>query len=425
MVSEVWLFGFCALLIILASFFSSAETSMMALNRYRVRHLARHHYKPAQRVQNLLEHTDQLLATVLIGNTCINILVSALVTFAAGKLWGETGVAAAAVVLTLVMLIFAEVMPKVVAAAYPEKIAFRISGIIPIFLFLLKPLVWLVNNLTQLFLKLMFIKTKNSQAEVLSSDELRTIVYEAGNHIPDAHKDMLLSILELEKVTIDHIMVPRQEIVGINIEKDWDEILAQLTSSQHTRLPIYRNDLDHVAGMIHLRSALNLMAQGRLTKATLLAAMQQPYFIPQGTPLNVQLLNFRRNKYRSALVVDEYGDLLGLVALEDILEEIVGEFTTNQAASNGDIHPQADGSYIIDGGATIREINRIMQWRLPERGPKTLSGLIIEYLEAIPPAHVCLKISGYPIEVLKIQDNMVKMAQVFPALRREEKNAII
>lgn len=408
------LYGILIILILFSSFFSGAEVGMMAINRYRLRHLVRQKHRLACLVHRLLKRPDRLLGVILIGNTFANIMASAVATVIAARLYGEMGIVIATVVLTLVILIFSEITPKTMAASRPQQFAFFVVIPLSILLKILYPLVWIANGIANSFLRLFGIRLKQGEIEHLSGEELRSIVYEAGSLIPQKHKDMLVSILDLERVTVNDIMVPRQEVVGIDLNEEWDEILEQLHTSQHTRLPLYRDSIDSVQGILHVRSALGLMVDERLDKAHLLQVAEAVYFVPENTPLNMQLLNFQKEKYRVGLVVDEYGDILGLVTLEDILEEIIGEFTSDVAALSKDVHPQADGSYLVDGSASIRELNRDMQWELPSKGPKTLSGLIIEYLECIPTAGTCVKIAGCPIEVVKVQDNKVKTARVFP-----------
>jgi len=415
------LIGLLIFLILLSAFFSAAEIGMMSLNRYRLRNLVRQKNATAKRVNDLLERPDRLLGVVLIGNNFANILASSVATFIALKLFGDVGVAIATVILTAVILIFAEITPKTLAALYPEKVAFPSSLPLKILLFLMYPLVWLINGIANGILRLMGIKLKRGVLDTISHEELRTIVREATGKSISMYQEMLLSILDLQKVTVEDIMIPRNEIIGIDIEQDWDIILEQLSVSQHTRLPVYRETIDRVEGMIHLRHALNLNAQNKLTKQNLLAIAGPVYFVPEGTSLNVQLINFRQEKQRIGLVVDEYGEILGLITLEDILEEIVGEFTTNLPTARKDIQRQKDGSYLVDGSATIRELNRTMKWELPSRGPKTLSGAIVEYLETLPRTDVCLRLAGYPIEIDEVEENKVKVARIWPKLRVIEK----
>lgn len=415
------LFSILTGLIILSAFFSSSETGMMSLNRYRMKHLAKNGHKGALRANKLLKRTDQLIGVILIGNNFVNILASSIATVIAIRIWGDAGIAIATVLLTVVILIFAEVTPKTLAALFPEKIAFPASHILGPLLKILYPMVWLVNLFTGLILKILRISADDAASDHLSREELRTLVNEAGALIPSKHKDMLVSILDLEKVTVNDIMVPRNEVVGIDLEDDIDAILRQMRSCQHTRLPVFKNDINNIQGMLHLRNLSKLLLQEDINKAMILQLCREPYFIPESTPLNTQLINFQKAKRRIGIVVDEYGDVLGIATLEDILEEIVGEFTTDYAATSPDVIPQDDGTFIIDGAAAIRTINKILDWKLPTDGPKTLNGLITEHLETIPETNVCMKLKGHRIEVLQIKDNVVKAAIVHPPGKRKKR----
>lgn len=408
------LFSLLVFLIVLSAFFSGSEIGMMSLNRYRLRHLAKQKNRSAQRVSQLLIRPDRLLGVILIGNTFANIFAASLATLISVRLFGDIGVAIGTIVLTLIILIFAEVAPKTVAALYPQRVAFLASWPLRILLFLLSPLVWLTNTVANGLLRLLQIKIDVEKNDHLSQEELRTVVYEAGNLIPSDHKEMLVRILDLGAVTVDDIMVPRSEIVGIDLDEDWEDILEDLENSQHTRLPVYVDSIDKVVGIVHLRSVLNLIADERLNKEALRTISEDAYFVPEGTPLNTQLMNFKAAKCRSGLVVDEYGDIQGLVTMEDILEEIVGQFTTDMATLSRDVHPQEDGSYVVDGGAMLRDLNRSMGWQFPCEGPKTLSGLIIEYLEYIPSPGTGLKIADHPIEIIQVKDNKIKTIKVLP-----------
>jgi len=388
---------------------------MMAINRYRLRHLVAKKHKGAQRVNELLGRPDRLIGVILLGNNFVNILASSIATVISIELLGEEmGVAIAAVVITIVVLIVGEVTPKTLAALYPETTAFYTSILIKPLLKLLYPLVWLLNMMSNGMLKIVGLYEPNQVSHRLSSDELRTVVHEAEGIIPKRHQQMLLSILDLETVTVEDIMVPRNEIVGIDLEAPIETIAEQLTHFQHTRLPLYRESIDNVIGMLHLRKILRLLKENELTKETLKKVARDPYFVPEGTPLNTQLLNFQRHKRRIGLVVNEYGDIQGLVTLEDILEEIVGEFTTTLDALSSNIHPQEDSTFLVDGSITIRELNRAMQWHLPTDGPKTLNGLILEYLEAIPETGTSLRLEGYPMEIVQIANNAVKTVRLYP-----------
>ena len=414
------LVGALILMITLSAFFSAAETAMLSLNRYRLRHFIKAGKRGAILAGKLLDRPDRLIGLILLCNNFVNIAASALGTLIGLRLLGETGIAVAAGLLTVILLIFGEVTPKTFAVSKPERIAFPVAFVLTALLRIMYPVVWLTNGISNSLLKLAGIAPAEAAMQQLSREELRTVVNEAGALIPRRHQRMLLSILDLENITVDDIMVPRSEIVGIDLDGDLDDILRLLTTSQHTRLPLYRDSVDQrVEGIIHIRNAIHLIAQNRLDKTTLAEIAQPPYFVPQGTPLNTQLLNFQRQKHRIALVVDEYGDILGLVTLEDILEEIVGEFTGDAAATVRDIHPQPDGSYLIDGSAHVRELNRLMEWELPTAGPKTLNGLILEHMEFIPEPGTSLMIAGYPIEVVQTATSAVKTARIYPALRRK------
>ncbi|TGN41021.1 HlyC/CorC family transporter [Marinobacter confluentis] len=413
------LFIILAGLILLSAFFSSSETGMMSLNRYRLKHMAKTGHKGAKRAQNLLNRTDQLIGVILIGNNFVNIFASAIATVIAIRIWGDAGIAIATVLLTIVILIFAEVTPKTLAALFPEKIAFPASHVLGPLLKILYPVVWAVNLFTGAILKVIGVSPSDAASDHLSREELRTLVNEAGALIPAKHKDMLVSILDLEKVTVNDIMVPRNEVVGIDLEDDLDTILRQLRSSQHTRLPVFKGDINDIQGVLHLRNATKLLHEDDISKAMLMQLCREPYFIPESTPLNTQLINFQKEKRRFGMVVDEYGDVLGLATLEDILEEIVGEFTTDYASTSPDIIPQDDGTFIIDGTSALRTINKTLGWKLPVDGPKTLNGLITETLENIPDTNVCLKVGGHRVEVLQIKDNVVKAAIVHPKKRKK------
>ena len=405
------LFGSIILLVILSAYFSGSETAMMALNRYRLKHLANDGHRGAIQASKLLERPDRLLGVILIGNNLVNFSAASLATVIAIELFGESGVAIAPVVCTLVFLIFSEVAPKTISAAYPEKIALPSSYILRFLLWILFPLVWMVNGSANAMLKLIGIHGENALNDELSAEELRTVVYE-GAKLADHPQNMMLGVLDLANVSVEDIMVPRTEIFGIDIEDDIDEIIAQIKSSQHTRLPVFKEDIDRVIGVLHLRDTAKFLTDAEISKAAILQVTEEPYFVPENTPLQTQLVNFQKHKERLALVVDEYGEIKGIIAIEDILEEIVGEFTTDLANTNVDIHPQEEGIFLIEGSTHLRLINRQLGWTLPQDGPKTLSGLIIEAMETIPEFNVCTVIENYRIEVVQIQDNMIKTARV-------------
>lgn len=402
------LFIILLLLVFISAFFSASEIGMMSLNRYRLRHLVKNKNKQAIRVNKMLSRPDRLLSVILIGNTLANIVASTLATLIGQRLYDDVGVAVATVLLTLVILIFSEMTPKTIAAIYPQKVAFKTSLSLQWFEMLFSPLVKLTSWTVTGILRLMGISIDSAQKETLSGEELRSVVHEAGGLLPVEHKSMLISLLDLEQATVEDIMIPKSEIVGINLNQSWIQILEEFETAQHTRLPLYSDSIDNLVGLVHLRDVLNLLLEEQLDKESLLKAADQPYFVPEGTPLNIQILNFRKMKKRSCFVVDEYGELRGLVTMEDILEEVVGEFTTDIADLSKDIMPQNDGSVIIDAGITVRQLNRLLSWNLPLLGPKTLSGLLVEYLGYIPPAESCLSLQNYRIEILKVGENTIK-----------------
>jgi Mg2+/Co2+ transporter CorB len=413
------LFGILFLLILLSAFFSGSETALMTLNRYRLKHLAKAGHPGAKRASRLLKRPDRLIGLILLGNNFVNILASSLATIIALRLGGEGAIAIAAGLLTLVILIFAEVAPKTLAALRPERLAFPASFIYIPLLKLFYPLVWVVNGIANTLLKRIGISPEDADGQLLSQEELRTVVMEAGAMIPKKHQKMLLSILDLEKVEVEDIMIPRNEVDGIDLEESLDDVIRQLRTSQYTRLPVFNDGIDNVVGLINVRKALHALSENEeITKAKLEEISEPPYFIPEGTPLNKQLLNFQRKKRRVGLVVDEYGDFLGLVTLADLLEEIVGEFTTDPSDSIQDVQPQEDGSYLVAGNASIKELVKTFKWDLPTEGPRTINGLIIEYLEAIPEPGTSLLLEGYPVEILQTQDNAVRMIRIEPAARR-------
>ncbi len=416
-ISTSTLFIVLAILVLISGYFSSSETGMMSLNRYRLKHLEKQGHKGAKRVSKLLNRPDRLIGLILIGNNLVNIAASSIATIIGIRLIGDniTGVVVTTVVLTFVILIFSEVTPKTLAALYPEKVAFPSSFILAMLLTILFPFVVAVNWITNGILKLFGISSEQRAQHSLSKEELKTVVNESGALIPERHQNMLVSILDLEKVKVEDIMIPRNEIIAIDINDDWKVIMKQLTHAQHTRVLLYRDQIDDAVGFIHSRDALRLLTKEQFTKATLLRAVREIYFVPEGTSLNTQLYKFQQSKERIGLVVDEYGDIQGLVTLEDILEEVVGDFTTTMTrATSDEVHPQQDGTYLVDGGANIRDLNKEMNWNFPTDGPKTLSGLIVEHLEVIPDANVGLRVSGYPIEVVEVKENMIKLVRVMP-----------
>jgi len=404
------------IMVVVSAYFSGSETGMMTLNRYRLRHLAKQGNRAAKRVEKLLRKPDRLISLVLIGNNLVNILASALATIVGMRLYGDAGVAIATGVLTFIVLIFAEVLPKTIAALYPEKVAFPSSVLLGPLQVLMMPLVWLLNVITRMLMRMVGIKTDNVISAALSKDELRTIVHESHSKISRRNQDMLLSVLDLEKMSVDDIMVPRNEIVGININDDWKSIVRQLTHSPHGRIVLYRDTLDDAMSMLRVREAYRLMTEKQeFTKETLLRAADEIYFVPEGTPLSVQLIKFQRNKKKAGLVVDEYGDIQGLVTVEDILEEIVGDFTTSMSPTLAEeVTPQNDGSVIIEGSANVREINKAFNWTLPEDEARTVNGMLLEELQEIPANDTRVRIMHYDIDIIDVQDNMIKQVRITP-----------
>ncbi|WNK20710.1 HlyC/CorC family transporter [Halomonas piscis] len=412
------LFGLLALLILLSAFFSSSETGMMSINRYRLSHHASAGDSRARRVVRLLSRPDRLIGMILIGNNFINNLAASIATIIAIHFFGEvSGPAIATALLTIAILIFSEVTPKTYAAIRPERIAYPASYVLEPLLKLLYPLVWLVNMISNGLLRLVGVKRVDGSSDSLTQEELRTVVHEAGTLIPYRHQAMLLSILDLENVTVNDIMVPRHEVIGIDLDHSLEAILTQIRTSQHTRLPVYKGDINNIVGMLHLRNAARFLSRAEVTKAAIVQEAREPYFIPESTPLHTQMLNFQQQKRRIGIVVDEYGDVKGLVTLEDILEEIVGEFTTDVSEAR-EIYPQDDGSHIIEGTANIREINKALGWELPTSGPKTLNGLILEHLESFPQGPASLQIGDVRLEIIDIRGNLITAARCWQPARR-------
>ena len=409
------LFIILIICLVLSAYFSGSETGLLSLNKYRLRFLSEQGNKGAQKAEKLLEKPDTLLSFILIFNNLVNISASAIATMIGMRLYGDAGVAIATGLLTFVMLVFSEIIPKTVAAMHAEKVGFVSSHILTVLLKIFYPLVWLMNIFTKSLMHLVGLKP-DMQKQVISREELRSIVSEAGEATPDEqHPQMLLSILDMETVTVDDIMVPRNEIGGIDIDDDWKAIMRQLNHAAHNRVVLYKGSLDEqVLGILRVREAFRLLLEkNEFTKETLIRAADEVYFIPESTPLKTQLANFRANKERIGLVVDEYGDIKGLVTLEDILEEIVGDFTTSTAPSiDEEVTQQSDGSMIIDGSANLRDLNKMFNWELDTEDARTFNGLILEHLEEIPDEGTVCEIDGLQITILEVGDNMIKQAKV-------------
>ncbi|HAD32773.1 MULTISPECIES: HlyC/CorC family transporter [unclassified Methylophaga] len=411
-ISLIGLFIILFCLLVLSAFFSSSETALMSLNRYRLKHLAQQGHRGAMIASSLLARPDRLIGLILLGNNFVNIFASAIATVIGIKLLGENGIVVATFTLTLVILLFAEVTPKTLAALHPERVAYPASFVLKPLLFFLYPLVWFTSAITNRLLSLFGVSREDATSTAINIEELRVALMEAGSMIPNRHKDMLMSILDLEQVTVNDVMVPRNEIEGIDINQPFAEIVKQLSHCGYTRLPVYRDSMDNIVGILHVRKALNLMTQDNLNQQTFESIVKEAYFVPEDTPLNTQLIQFQRKLRRTGLVVDEYGDLLGLITLEDIFREIVGEFTANTIDDEKEIHPQSDGSYLINGSANIRELNRTLDWLLPTDGPKTINGLVLEHLESIPDPGVSLRIDDYIIEVIQTADNAIRTVRL-------------
>lgn len=414
------LFGLLVLLIILSAFFSSSETGLVALNRYRLRHHAKAGNRGAKLAQHLLSKPDRMFGLILLGNNLVNIMAASIATVIALRLIGEGGVWVSTVVLTIVVLIFAELMPKTLAAMHPQRIAYPASLILAPLLKLLYPIVWLINLFASLFLRPFGIKSSTNHSEALSREELRVVLQESGRHISSNHQQMLLNILDLEHGSIDDVMVPRQDIVGIDLSEPWDQTIDRLSQTVHTRLPVWEGDLENMVGLLHVRSILPRLSRGQLDKKSLLKATRSPYFIPEGTTLTQQLLEFQSRERRLALVVDEYGDIQGLVTLDDILEEIVGEYTTEGVVPEKKIRKNEDGSYLIDGSASVRMLNRRLAIELPTTEATTLNGLILEHLESLPEGRTCLMIGPYELTIVGLSDNRIRRVQLKVLDRDEE-----
>ncbi len=420
-ISTSTLFIVLTVLIFISAYFSSTETGLMALNKYKVKHLEKEGHKGALRVSKLMSRPDRTIGLILIGNNLVNIAASAIATIIGLRLYGDMGVAIATFGLTLVILIFAEVTPKTLAALHPEKVAFPSSIFLLFLMKILFPLVVIVNYITNGILALLRVSSEQREEHSLSKEELKTVVNESGGLIRDSHQNMIVNLLDLGKIKAEDIMIPRNEIYALDINDDWKNLLKGLTYANHTRLLLYRDNIDDAVGFIHVRDALRLLAKEDFSKTTLLRAVREIYYTPEGTSLFVLLQKLKQNKERIGLVVDEYGDIQGLFTLEDILEEIVGDFTTGISVDPSAICiKQADGSYILDGSSSIRDINKEMDWELPTDGPKTINGLILEIMEDIPEGGVSILVSGYPIEILSVKDNKVSLAKIHQRVEQED-----
>lgn len=409
---SLWL-SVVVVLIILAGFFSAAEIGMMSINRYRLRHLVKAGHRKASLVQNQLTHPEKLLSTVLIGNTLANVLASMGMTFVGQSVYQQTGVAIAEFLLTIILLVFAEMTPKTWAALHPEKVSFAVIHFLRFMQFLFLPLSLLTTFLARKLLTFMGVSQEKVSREKLSYEELRAVVNEADSMLlPKEHQGMLVRLLDLERAQVEDVMIPKSEIVGIDITESWVDILEQLMTIQHTRIPLYKNHIEDLIGVVHIRDVAQLSLNEDLNLEELIKIAEKPIFVPAATPLNVQIVQFRAKKCRSGFIVNEYGDMMGLVTLEDILEEVVGEFTTDVNDLFQEVIPQAENQFLVDASISLKQLNRMLGWELPLIGPRTLSGLIIEYLGYIPPADCCLKLDNYQITILRVTGQMIKSVRI-------------
>jgi len=409
-----WLFAALAVMLLVAGFFSIAETSMMALNRNRLKHLVREGKRSARLTQALLQKTDRLLGVILLGNNLVNAASAVLVAEMSVRLFGqgEYILMIATATVTFFILVFSEITPKVIGATYPEAIALPSAYVLTPLLRVAYPVVWFVNLFVQALLKLMFIKPRSDAGENLSMEELRTLVLEGGKYIPKKHQSIFLNLFELEDMTVDDTMTPRGQIEGIDMQDDLDDIHTAISTAHHTRLVVYEGGLDKVVGILHVRKFLNASRREPLDKDGIRAILRDPYYLPEGTPLLQQLSNFQEQMRHVGLVVDEYGEILGLVTLQDILEEIVGEFTSQKPMSGNLVRKEADGTVIAEGTCPLRVLNRKAGFHFPLEGPKTINGLVLEALEDIPEPGTSLLVAGHPVEILQVQNRMVKVVRI-------------
>ncbi len=400
----------------LSAFFSGSETALMSLDRYKLRHMARRNTN-ARLALKLLQQPDRLIGLILLGNNLVNIIITQLASYLGYHLWGSPGVAIATGILALLLLIFAELAPKTLAAVKSETLAYPAARIYTPLLKLVSPIVWLANQVANTLIRRLGVDPEKLEGQSLNREELKTLVSESDSLIPNNHQEMLLSVLELESTTVEDIMIPRMDISAIDLSDSWDKIEKQLVRSPFTRLLVYRDTFEHTLGFVHIRKLIPFMRENTLDLQRLEKTVRPAYYTLETTPLTQQLINFRTEKQRIALVVDEYGDIQGLITLEDILEEIVGQFATDPVSITNEIIFKEDGSLWVDGGMPIREVNRLAKLQLPSKRAKTLNGLIIEHLETIPVAGLSMLINGYPLEVRKVHNNAVKSLIIYPRLK--------
>ncbi len=405
-------------MVLLSGLFAAAETALLSLNRYRLRHLVRAGHPGARRADALLRNPDRFIGLVQLGNNFCDILASSAATLIALQVWGEQAIAIAAGVLTIFALVFGEVAPKTLAARHPEQVAFPAAYALSALMAVLLPIVVSVNFVANGVLRLLGVRSGDTTPDALGREELRSLLFEAGHHFSPRHRGMLLRILDLESVVIEDVMVHRNEVRYLDLDDSWPDLLEQLRNSTHTRLPVCRGSLDQVLGMLHLRRVMHLLADDDFNAQRLQTLLQEPYYVPEGTALTQQLLQFQSGHERLALVVNEYGDTVGVVTVEDILGEIIGEFTDTPSAVKSDVHPQPDGSCLVAGSASVRELNRTMGWDLPLSDAKTLNGAILEHLEDIPTPATSLLLGDYPVEIVQTRGNVVQVARIGARMKR-------
>ena len=401
-------------LIFLSAIFSGSETALMALNRYRLRHLADRGHEAAKIASKLLERPDRILGVILIGNTFANVLAASIATMLAVKYFGVHGVWWATLVLTFALLLFAEILPKTIAANYPEKISFKAIWLLRLCLRICYPIIWVVSTLVTIILKIFRVHIGARALEPVSMEEMSSLVSATGDRLSKTYRSLLQRVFTMEKATVEDIMVPRQEIIGIDLEQSWDTILEQLRKVERDHIPVYRESIDRLEGVMHLRDFWSAAVDQEMNNVKLLQLVKSPYFIPDSAYLSQQFAEFKRLGRRVGFVVDEYGDIQGMVSVRDIISEVMGGLEGKTGEQNT-VWPQADGSCIIDGAITVRDLNRIKNWHLPKSGPKTVSGLVIEFLEAIPSGKICLYLGAHKVEVLSIEDNTLSRLRIWPA----------
>ena len=407
-------------LLFLSAFFSGVETAMMSLNRYRLKHLVKENDKGAIRADKLLKRPDRLLGVILIGNNFVNILAASLTTVLCLNLFGDSGVVIGSIVLTLFILVFAEITPKTFAALNSEKVALPASLILKYLQKILRPLVLFVNFFSNFFMRLLGSK-ETTINEDLSPEELKSVLENSGDLIPKKYQDMLISVLELDKVSVDEVMTQRSEVIGIDINQTVENILSNLQNNQKDFLPVYDESLDDLRGVIDLYGITSFLSNEDKSIESLIESLDEAYFIPENTPLSTQLFNFQKNKKTVAVVIDEYGSVKGIVTIKDVLEEIVGELATDIDKETVEIMEQKDGSYLIDASIPLRELNKKLNWQLPVNGAKTLNGLIIDQIETIPEKNIKIEIENYSVETVLIRNNMIKIARVLQLIEKDER----